>query len=65
MHCFEERDVHAEVSNWERPVPEGPVYFDAPPDWNDNNWGPGSWGSQGISGISGGRFLEGFLGGSA
>lgn len=32
--------VVAEVSNWERPVPEGPVYFDAPPDWNDNEWGP-------------------------
>lgn len=28
------------VSNWEHPVPEGPVYFDAPPDWNDNEWGP-------------------------
>ncbi|CAK9015233.1 Hypothetical protein SCF082_LOCUS12665 [Durusdinium trenchii] len=26
------------VSNWERPVPEGPVYFDAPPDWNENEW---------------------------
>ncbi|CAE7834716.1 unnamed protein product [Symbiodinium sp. CCMP2592] len=28
------------VSNWERPVPDGPVYFDAPPAWND-------WGMQG------------------
>ncbi|CAK8989553.1 unnamed protein product [Durusdinium trenchii] len=36
------------VSNWERPVPEGPVYFDAPPDWNENEWqmpgdGYGQW----------------------
>jgi len=36
------------VSNWERPVPEGPVYFDAPPDWNENDWempgdGYGQW----------------------
>ncbi|OLQ13228.1 hypothetical protein AK812_SmicGene2811 [Symbiodinium microadriaticum] len=31
---------HAMVSNWERPVPDGPVYFDAPPAWND-------WGMQG------------------
>ncbi|CAE7268604.1 unnamed protein product [Symbiodinium natans] len=28
------------VSNWERPVPDGPVYFDAPPAWNE-------WGVQG------------------
>ncbi|CAL1134571.1 unnamed protein product [Cladocopium goreaui] len=27
------------VSNWERPVPEGPVYFDPPPEWNENDWG--------------------------
>ena len=26
------------VSHWERPVPEGPVYFDAPPNWNENDW---------------------------
>lgn len=37
-----------EVSNWERPVPEGPVYFDAPPDWNENDWGiPGLRGMEG------------------
>jgi hypothetical protein len=29
----------SKVSNWERPVPEGPVYFDPPPEWNENDWG--------------------------
>jgi len=31
------------VSNWERPLPDGPVYFDAPPAWNE-------WGMQGGDG---------------
>ena len=43
----------SKVSNWERPVPEGPVYFDPPPEWNENDWGnamPGvgaEWSTQG------------------
>ena len=33
-----------QVSNWERPVPDGPVYFDAPPAWNE-------WGVQGHAAV--------------
>lgn len=43
------------VSSWTRPLPDGPVYFDAPPEWNWQAYAYPFW-MQGMDSMDGGMY---------